>query len=90
MLNKFRFLAQCTAVCAVATVSVTAATKPNVVILLADDLGYAEIGCYGGRVKTPALDGLAQGGMSLRRCGCLLALARCAFNRASSHSHRTV
>lgn len=66
MLNKFRFLAQCTAVCAVATVSVTAATKPNVVILLADDLGYAEIGCYGGRVKTPALDGLAQRGMSFR------------------------
>jgi len=36
--------------------------KPNVVMLLADDLGYQDIGCYGGPVKTPALDQLAEGG----------------------------
>ena len=35
---------------------------PNVVMLLADDLGWADIGCYGGPVKTPALDKLATGG----------------------------
>ncbi|MEM7146793.1 MAG: sulfatase-like hydrolase/transferase [Verrucomicrobiota bacterium] len=35
---------------------------PNVVILLADDLGYQDIGCYGGPVKTPALDELAKSG----------------------------
>ena len=37
--------------------------KPNVVILLADDLGSKDIGCYGGPVKTPALDGLAANGV---------------------------
>ncbi|MFT4548706.1 MAG: arylsulfatase A [Pseudoalteromonas tetraodonis] len=38
------------------------AKHPNVVILLADDLGYQDIGCYGGPVKTPALDQLAASG----------------------------
>ena len=35
---------------------------PNVVILLADDLGSSDIGSYGGPVKTPAIDSLATGG----------------------------
>ena len=45
--------------CATATLQ---AKHPNVVVLLADDLGYQDIGCYGGPVKTPALDQLAAGG----------------------------
>ncbi|MFT5466152.1 MAG: arylsulfatase A [Verrucomicrobiales bacterium] len=39
-----------------------AAAKPNVVMLLSDDLGYQDIGCYGGPVKTPAIDSLAAKG----------------------------
>ncbi|QDS91955.1 Arylsulfatase [Roseimaritima multifibrata] len=39
------------------------AKSPNVVILLADDLGYKDVGCYGGPVKTPAIDGIASRGM---------------------------
>ncbi|MDF1824298.1 MAG: sulfatase-like hydrolase/transferase [Verrucomicrobiales bacterium] len=38
------------------------ADRPNVVILLADDLGYQDIGVYGGPVKTPNLDQLAASG----------------------------
>ena len=45
--------------CAVAAAQ---AKQPNVVVLLADDLGYQDIGCYGGPVKTPALDALAAEG----------------------------
>ncbi|MFN3161725.1 MAG: sulfatase [Rubinisphaera brasiliensis] len=39
-----------------------AAERPNVVVLLADDLGYQDIGCYGGPVETPTLDQLAAKG----------------------------
>ena len=37
--------------------------QPNVVILLADDLGSQDLGCYGGPVKTPVLDSLAARGV---------------------------
>lgn len=37
--------------------------RPNVVVLLADDLGSKDIGCYGGPVRTPALDRLANNGV---------------------------
>ena len=46
-----------------ATLSAVAAPRPNVVILLADDLGWADVGCYGGPVKTPTIDALAAGGI---------------------------
>ena len=44
-------------------VQVVAENHPNVVILLADDLGYQDVGCYGGPVKTPAIDQLAKNGV---------------------------
>ena len=40
-----------------------AKVQPNVVILLADDLGYQDVGCYGGPVQTPAIDQLAEEGV---------------------------
>ena len=45
------------------TLDATAAKRPNVVILLADDLGSKDLGCYGGPVKTPTLDKLAAKGV---------------------------
>lgn len=41
----------------------SAAERPNVVVLLSDDLGFQDIGCYDGPVKTPTLDGLAARGV---------------------------
>ena len=36
---------------------------PNIIFILVDDMGYSDIGCYGGEVKTPNLDRLAHGGL---------------------------
>lgn len=37
--------------------------KPNILVIVADDLGYSDLGSYGGEIKTPVLDDLAQQGM---------------------------
>ena len=42
---------------------VDAAPKLNVVQILIDDMGYADLGCYGGQIKTPNIDRLAAGGI---------------------------
>ena len=39
------------------------AAPPNVLIILADDLGFSDIGCYGGEIETPNLNALAAGGI---------------------------
>jgi arylsulfatase len=40
-----------------------AAEKPNILIILADDLGYSDLGCYGSEIATPNLDNLAKNGL---------------------------
>jgi len=40
-----------------------AAERPNVVVIMADDMGYSDIGCFGGEIRTPHLDQLASGGL---------------------------
>ncbi|MBL8233943.1 MAG: arylsulfatase [Bryobacterales bacterium] len=50
-------------------------SKPNFLIILADDMGYSDAGCYGGDIDTPNIDSLAKGGLrftqgySTARCG---------------------
>ena len=49
---------------ALATVAAHAApAKPNILLIMADDLGYSDLGCYGGEIATPNLDTLAKQGL---------------------------
>src|SRR5688572_1291482 len=54
--------------------------KPNVVVFLADDLGYSDLGCYGSEIATPNLDALAKGGLRFTH---FYNTARCCPSRAS-------
>ena len=40
-----------------------ATEKPNLLLIMADDLGFSDLGCYGGEIETPNLDALAAGGL---------------------------
>ncbi|HEY1191952.1 MAG TPA: sulfatase-like hydrolase/transferase [Gemmata sp.] len=65
-----------------------AETKPNVVIFLADDLGYGDLGCYGHpRIKTPNLDAFAKQGVKLTQC--YAASAVCSPSRSALLTGRT-
>ncbi len=54
--------------------------RPNIVILFADDLGYSDIGCFGGEIETPNLDRLAANGVRFSQ---FYNAARCCPARAS-------
>ncbi len=54
--------------------------RPNIVIILADDMGYSDPGCYGGEIETPHLDRLARGGLRFTQC---YNTARCWPSRAA-------
>ena len=51
------------AVFALSCAAATAADRPNFLVIVADDMGFADAGCYGGEIATPNLDALAEGGL---------------------------
>jgi arylsulfatase len=54
--------------------------RPNIVLIMADDLGYSDLGCYGSEIKTPNLDKLASHGVRFRT---FYNMAKCNPSRAS-------
>lgn len=56
------------------------AAVPNILLILADDLGYSDLGCYGSEIATPNLDALAQGGLRFTQA---YNTARCWPSRAA-------
>ena len=63
---------------AVDVASATAAERPNIVLIMADDLGFSDLGCYGSEIETPHLDRLAEGGLRFTQF----------YNTAKCHSSR--
>jgi hypothetical protein len=55
-----------------------AAERPNIVVIMVDDLGFSDIGCYGGEIATPNLDALAASGARFSQF----------YNTAKCHSSR--
>lgn len=55
-------------------------TRPNIVILFVDDMGYSDVGCFGGEIDTPNLDRLAANGVRFTQ---FYNTARCCPSRAS-------
>jgi len=67
-----------------------AGERPDILLILNDDMGYSDLGCYGGEVHTPNLDRLGEEGT---RCTAAYNTARCCPSRASLitglHPHQT-
>lgn len=60
--------------------SVAATLRPNIILILADDLGFSDIGCYGSEIRTPHLDRLAADGLRFTQ---FYNAARCCPSRAA-------
>jgi arylsulfatase len=58
----------------------TVAAPPNLIYILADDMGFSDVGCYGGEIETPNLDALAKGGLRFTQ---FYNTARCGPTRAA-------
>ena len=53
----------CCLLCVLPVAAAADAERPNIVVILVDDMGFSDIGCYGSEIPTPNLDALAEGGL---------------------------
>src|SRR5688572_27117117 len=61
-------------------VSAVPTERPNILVIMSDDMGYSDLGCYGGEIQTPNLDALAKGGVRFTQ---FYNTSRCCPTRAS-------
>src|SRR5579859_1245113 len=81
--KSFRMLARLALVSAILALDHTSAAnapRPNIVLILADDLGFSDLGCYGSEISTPNLDRLACNGMQFTQ---FYTTPRCCPSRAA-------
>src|SRR5215218_10476437 len=65
---------------ALAADATATAQRPNIVVILADDMGFSDVGCYGSEIATPNIDRLAEKGVKFTQ---FYNTARCCPTRAS-------
>ena len=80
MAHRYHTLAALLVPALVAPQLTNAAERPNIVLIMADDMGYSDIGCYGSEISTPNLDALASNGLRFTQ---FYNAARCCPTRAS-------
>ena len=56
------------------------ARKPNILVVMVDDMGFSDLGCYGGEIETPVMDKLAANGLRFTQF----------YNTAKCHSSRVL
>ena len=78
MMRTRNFLFSCLALVFLAAGTAFAADRPNIVLIMVDDLGYSDFGCYGSEIETPHIDALANEGLRFSRF----------YNTAKCHSSR--
>ena len=74
------------------TISFAKERKPNIILILADDLGYGDLGCFGQKtLKTPRLDTMAKEGMKLTQfyAGCTVCAPSRSVLMTGKHMGRT-
>lgn len=85
-MKKFTFFLLLLAMCCLSVQSysqkgsIDKANPPNIILIMADDMGYSDLGCFGGEVKTPNIDGLANKGIRFTH---MYTNAWCSPSRAS-------
>ena len=77
VLNRREFLALSASA---AGLKIQRQQRPNILLVVADDLGYSDPGCFGGEIETPTLNALASGGVRFTQ---FYSTARCCPSRAS-------
>lgn len=89
-MKRNQFITACCLLSSGGLSALTAQTPPNIILILSDDMGYSDIGCYGGVIETPVLDRLAKNGLQYMQ---FYNTARSCPSRASLltglHPHQT-
>src|SRR5580700_9588393 len=66
--------------CANAPQATASKSKPNIIVILVDDMGYSDLGCFGSEIPTPNLDALAKDGLRFTQ---FYNTSRCCPSRAA-------